>query len=221
MREEDSSLFDTAIDWYVNGNRSTNIFHRFLSYYIALEGLAIPFIKGKMEVSKKHGVEKTSKKKKESEIKNCILKKHKSLYKINPVKFINESYSECVLGLRTLTREALQKVFGVNHKFISLFFKKIDGYSLYDLRNKLAHGVFSLIDPENQETIKKRLEDLQVITHEFIMRLSMRIKPEESYKKFNRFSLSIFTNDPRSTGVCSSLELIPNKDWKIKLEWLI
>ncbi len=34
------------------------------------------------------------------------------------------------------------------------------------------------------------------------------------------YFVNFLTVDPRTTGIANSLDMIPNKDWKIKMDWL-
>jgi hypothetical protein len=220
VKSNDVPKFDTSISWYNNGNNSNNIFTKFLSYYIALEGLAIPLIDGDLEISPKYKIKKVPKNERNEKIRTCIKRMHEQLYDKDPIKFVDRSYFDCIGSIGSKTKNALKKVFGANHPYIDLFFDNSKGISVYNLRHKLAHGDFNHTDQEHATAIENKLHILREITHAFVMNVSLGLKGKRKYNSFNQMSLAISMSDPRSTHVASTLDFIPNKDWKIKWEWL-
>jgi hypothetical protein len=218
FKSEDMNRIDTSISWFINGNISPNPFTKFLSYYIAFESLAIPFIDGKLEVSKSYRIKSLSKSKRNAEIDKCIECLHKELYPEKPQEFVRKAYG-CIGSLNEKTKKALEKVFGRDSKEVKEFYEKVDGFSFYNLRNKLAHGDFSHIEEKDRSPIEGSLPILKNIIYKFIIALSSKGNKKSSHLYFSH-SLSIQTSDPRSSSIVSSLSMIPNKDWRIKLEWL-
>jgi|GEM_PF-5474980 len=214
----DSSRIDTSISWFINGNISTNPFTKFLSYYIAFESLAIPFVDGKLEISTKYKIKPLPKSARNKQINECIRVLHEELYPSKPQEFVSKSYA-CIGSLNSKTKVALEKVFGKESTEVIDFFKKVDGYSFYLLRNKLAHGDFSHIEENDRRPIQERLGALKDIVFRFILALSS--PKNDRSKTYFSHTLSMQTSDPRSSSVVSSLDFIPNKDWRIKLEWLL
>lgn len=218
LKGEDSIIFDVAISWYINGNNSNNVFVKFLSYCIAMESLVDSFLSGKMEASSKFGIGTSEKI--EEELVLLIKSKHNELYDKNPEQFIRETYSE-LFGIQKKFRKAMEIVFGMDHKYLSLFFDKKDKYKIYDLRSELAHGSFNVLNSEHKEIIEKRLPDLKHVAHDFITRMSTGTLKDESPKKIrSQHGISIVFNNPRGIGVASSLDSFSNKDWRIKPDWL-
>lgn len=216
---KDSSMFDIAISWYINGNNSTNSFVRFLSYCIAIESLCDHLLSGKMEISLKYGIAEPEDVK--ENILKCIREEHDRLYGINPEKFVTTAYFECIGSIQKKLRGAMAIIFGEEHEYVKLFFNKTDKYSIYDLRSKLAHGSFTILDSEDKEIIEKRLPDVKHIAHELILRLSTGTMKDETIKEIaTGRTISILFNNPRGTGVASNLDFFQNKDWTIKPEWL-
>lgn len=218
LKGEDSLIFDVVISWYINGSNSNNVFISFLNYCIAMESLADSFLSGKMEISAKFGVQDEVKNK--QDLVSAIKEKHDELYESEPEKFLREAYSE-LIGIQRKLRKAMEIVFGEEHKYISLFFDKKDGYRMYDLRSNLAHGSFNSLDVEHKKIIESRLVTLKEIAYDFIYRISTGTLKDELPKKIKpQVSISFLFSTPRGTGIASSLNLFPNKDWKIKPEWL-
>lgn len=219
LKGKDSIIFDVAISWYINGNSSNNIFIKFLSYCIAIESLADNLLSGKMEISSKYGIDNS--KYNVPDISQCIQEKYDQLYNTDPKKFVEESYFECIGGIKKRLRKAMEIVFGLDHEYIKIFFDKVDKYCMYDLRSKLAHGSFTILDSEHKKLIEKRLPDLKYIVYAFLFRLSTGTLKEQKIKRIkSQFSISINFTDPRGTGIASTLDIFPNKDWRIRPEWL-
>jgi hypothetical protein len=222
LKGSDTIIIDSAIDWYVNGNKAQNVFNQYLCYCIAIEALALPFIEGDMEASKKYGVTNVSKAELKENKKKCIHQKHAELYAADPIGFVEQAYFDCVISLKQSIKKSLGTIFGDDSEAVKLMFeKKVDGYTLHDLRSELAHGNFSLADRGHENIIRRRVDEMGYIAQQFILRLSMGLQPGEKYKKFARTATFGFvTVDPRSTAVLSDFSIIPQQDWKIKWEWL-
>lgn len=224
FNHEDYKYFDLAIEWHVTANNSDNIFHKFLNYCISLETIAIPFVDGKLAVSSVYNLS-------ENNINN--LDKNECIQKIrneakNDLDFISRCYLECISpGLAKKIKFALEKVFGEDSTELAEFSNKVlykkKELSLYDMRSRLAHGNFSLNDKEDLELIRKNLYTISAISNKFIITLLKKANSEKDIKiKTNKDGsfVSILTSDPRSTGITSSLNFFPNKNWKIKMDWL-
>ena len=212
----DSPYFDAAIDWFIAGNNAQNPFNKFLSYYISLEGLALKFMAGELEVSKKYSIVPMT----NEERVECIKRLHDKIYTDNPIEFTKQAYTEGVHSLHSLTKKALTNVFGDDHKVFKIFKKKENKYNLYGLRNQLAHGSFSLIDPEHEDLIRKRTYDIKFIAKSFISQLALGSEADKLKIK-HLVGLALVTSDPRSASIVSDLNMLPRKDWRIRLEWLI
>ena len=216
--DEDAMILDSAIDWFNHGKNSTNIFTRFLCYYVALELIAINITDGKGNFGL--GYSKQTKDKIQEEKKKCIEEKYLKLYKEDPIKFIRDAYFECHESLKSKTRQVIRLIFGESHEYIQKLFTKEEGWSLSDIRGALAHGELSYLDEKHQEIVAKRIYDIEIIARDLIHRLNFRLKPGEAIPSWSgRHSMSCSTADPRMTLVVSDEKIIPNKDWRIRSEW--
>lgn len=175
--DEDAMVLDSAIDWFNHGKNSTNIFTRFLCYYIAMESITIAITNGTADF----GLGYTKKTKDEIRVatKKCIEEKYKSLYAKDPVRFIREAYSECYESLKSKTHQIVNLVFGENHKYIKKLFNKEKGWSLSDIRGALAHGRLSHLDDKHRELVRERIYDIELIARDLIHRLNFRLRPED------------------------------------------
>lgn len=221
---EDSKVLDRAISWYQAGNRlkSSNKLFSFLSYYLALEMLALKLYSGEMEASGQYGFKPLSKMEKKTQTDKCILDLELTgLLKNDPEKFTKQAYEECILGNYRKTKEALSAVFGTESTLVQDFIKKVekDGkkYTSYDIRNKIAHGVFSPIEEDQIGEIIKELPDIANLTRKFISKILWKTEPTDIQR---RFQIAIMMADPRSTGITNDRNIIARGDWRIRLEWL-
>ncbi len=226
--DDDSPYFDLAIDWHIGGNKSSNLFHKFLSYCISLESIAILFIDGNLIVSQEFGIIKNKQTKLEKIA--CLQKVKESYGDDDLLNFIQKSYFECISpSLSIKIKSALEKVFGENSPELTEFTRKIkhksrkEKFSLYDIRSKLAHGDFYYNDMDDIDFVQQRIHTISLLTKKFIITLLNKKNVDKNIKIKQRDKGSFhnfLTADPRTTGIANSLDMIPNKDWKIKMDWL-
>ena len=216
--DKDAEIIDAAIDWFNRGKTTRNIFTAFLCYYIAIESVAIAIAKGQAGLdfhqSQDYNHETDSKKI------ECIQLKYEELFETEPIEFVTQAYFDCVVSLRRRVQRGLELVFGHDHKYISVMFDKIDGFSLNDIRSKVAHGGFNLLDHENEKLVRSRIGELEEISRDFLIRIIFSLKPADSIPDWSRMHrASLNFNDPRCTLVSSREDIFPNKDWRIRPEW--
>ena len=221
-KSEDAIILDIAIDWYHRGNlvKSKNPFIAFLCYYIALETVAISVADGDADLGL--NFEKENKSDKQKRILEEVKKKHDEGFEKDPIKFIREGYFEYVIGLKEKTRKVSEIVFGKDHKYVKILFESNENQkSLYDLRGNIAHGSITLLNNDDRNLIEGRLHEMNDIVKNFLKKVIFILKPGDKIPSWsNRFKHSIFTADPRDTHVVSDIKMFPNKDWRIKSEWL-
>lgn len=223
FKESDSLLLDVAVSWYLDGNRATSPFSKYLNYYVALEGLALKLFSGEMEASAFYGIKRKSKRGRKEEREKCI----KTLFDSKGISNITEedikkAYSGCILGNYKKTLDALILVFGEDSSYVKEFSDRVNKPNLYDLRNNIAHGAFTLLDAKHVLEIEERLPDLKRLVKNFILRVLNNVKQEEKLEHINpSFSVSVNLADPRATGLFRGDSMrFPHNDWKIRIEWL-
>jgi len=221
---EDSKILDKAISWYQSGNRLrlSNKLFGFLSYYLALEMLALKLFSGEMEASKQYGFKSLTKEEEKSQTNKCILDLESTgLLKSDPKDFAKKAYEECILGNHRKTKEVLSAVFGAESALVNDFKKKIkkDGeeYSLYTVRNKIAHGEFTPLEEDEIDWVVGELPDIASLTRRFISKILWKTEPADIN---SGFTVSLMMADPRSSGITNNTRMITDHDWRIKLEWL-
>src|SRR5207245_946710 len=112
------------------------------------------------------------------------------------------------------TRRVVELVFGNGHSYVAALFDKTDGHSLSDIRGKIAHGRFALLNREDKQTVSRRLHEMATISKEFLVRLMCKLNTDESAPQWSYlFTSSLPTSDPRSTMYTSTETILPNNDW--------
>jgi hypothetical protein len=216
---DDAIILDAAVDWYNRGKASTNVFTAFLCYYIAIESVATAVADGKADFGL--GYHKESKPERIKRVRGCIQEKLESLYSDNPEEFVKEAYFHCVIGLARKTRQVVELVFGQGHPYLrTLFARGDDGFSLSDIRSKLAHGAISLIDKEHETLVANRLHEIAEISKVFLTRIIFLLKPGDPMPAWSRrFKAPRHFADPRSTMIITNEMGLPTTDWRIRPQW--
>jgi hypothetical protein len=219
LKTEDAMILEAAIDWYNRGRTSRNIFNRFLCYYIALESISVAVADGEADFGLEYSRE--SKAERRHKRMDCVQEKYKALYSKNPLKFVEESYFDCIVGLKEKTRRVAEVVFGSGHEYLEILFKKsVDGYSLSDIRGRLAHGGVTLIDRQDESLVRNRLHEIEEITKDFLTRIIFLLKPADSLPSWSgRHAVYLSAADPRTTLVATKESIFPTTDWRIRPEW--
>jgi len=214
LKPEDTILIE-AEDWYNQGKISRNPFISFMCFYNSIENLAINISQGKTSIMKPMVKNKKENKKK------CIEDLYKVLYKSNPVQFVNEAYENCVMeSNRKKVEYAFETIFGTNNSFVHSLFHKVNEYSLYEIRNKIAHGVFSLYDKENINLVRARIGEIEYLSKEFILRILLDLQPDQVLPEWSEMhSIRFKAADPRDTLYASTTSILGDNDWRIRPEW--
>lgn len=224
FRGKDSRVLDRAISWYQAGNRLAlgNSLLGFLSYYLALEMLALKLHSGEMEASERYGFKTLNKEERKAQTNKCILDiESTGLLKSDPEKFARKVYEECILGNYRKTKETLLAVFGPDSSEVKTFTRRIkkddEEYTLYELRSNIAHGEFTPLGEDHLDIITEEIPTISDLTRRFISRVLWKEEPVDIER---RFQISMLMADPRSSGITNDRRMIDSHDWRIKLEWL-
>ena len=208
-----------AIDCYIRGNSSKDVFNSYMCYFIVIDTISDLIYNNKANFDLEYPAKNKEERKKYTL--ECIKNKIDNLLKDDPIKFVEESYSECILSIKHRIEILLKIVFGSSHEFLNDMFKKKEKISLYDIRNKIAHGTFSSANQQEVNIVKARLPKIKNIAYELLIRIIYQIKSDENIPIWSeKHASSIGMSDPRNIMVTSKLDIFPNKDWNIKLEWI-
>lgn len=215
---DDAIILDAALDWYNHAMSSRNIFTAFICYYIAIESVAISIVDGEASLGLEYS--RSTKKERREERVECIRRKYDDLYTKDPIQFVQESYFDCLQSLKKKTYRIAEQVFGSNHIYLKALFEKRDGYSLSDIRGKLAHGAVTLLDKEEEKLVGGRLHEIAQISKEFLTRIIFSLRPTDPLPSWSKqYTVPLSFNDPRTILVATKDNIFPNKDWRIRPEW--
>lgn len=216
--EQDAELLEAAIDWFNRGQTARNIFTSYLCYYISIESVAIAI--AEQRVSLGLVIEKEKKNDEKIEMNECIEQKYNELFAKSPKKFVIDAYFDCVISLRKKVQKVIELVFGKDHPYVNLMFKEKNGYSLSDIRSKIAHGGITLLDRDSEKLVRSRIGDMAQVSRDFLFRLIFSLNPKEKIPTWSRRHLAALNfSDPRNTLVSTHEHIFPNKNWKIRPEW--
>jgi len=216
-----TAKLELATDWYNQGNISSNVFTKFLCYYIALESAAISIVdRGQFGDTV---FRRPNKSERAKVIVECVKQKHQELFESDPEQFAIQSYFDCVGTLTAKTKHAVVAVFGENHTFYDWLFNKSLGgdIALSKLRSELVHGKKTLLDKGHNHLVRKHVFELERIVRQLLMRIWFELKPSsEVPSPSGEFKLTLSTSDPRSTLVASTDRIFPkDTTWEIRPEW--
>jgi hypothetical protein len=174
LPERDLNAIMKSFGWISESVELDNVLARFLFNILAIENLAYYIEKKCDDGSPFHALRSVdlSRAEKKRIREECI---HNTLGKIlesNPTEAIERAYFDCVHGIASTVKAHLREVFGNDKEPVDLLFNmKVRGCSLYDLRNRIAHGRFDLISEEQKEIVNSRLWDVERIAKRYIMRV--------------------------------------------------
>lgn len=219
---KDSMVLSYAIDWYVRGRSSRNIFMRFLNYFISLESIAIAVAEGNASFGL--DIEVESKRARKQYKIECIKQKYDSLYEKDPIQFVEVSYYDCVKSIKSRIHKVTALVFGSDSEYLNLLFVKTNDCdpSLYDIRGKLAHGDVALFNNEDERLVRVHLHEIENICKEFLLRIILKLNPSDDIPDWSEtHTAKMYTIDPRTTLWSNTEEVFPKSaSWKIRNEWI-
>ncbi len=210
---------EAALDWFAHGQSANNIFNRYLSYWIAMEGIAIALYERKL--GNLFDIDRTERE--PSTIGKCIDEIFAGYFSKNKKNCVEKAYFDCIRSLKYRTQKGLEAVFGRERDIISTIYKPIkdETYSLEDIRHKITHGEFVEWDFSEENIVRKHLYRLKEICYEFIMRILISTKPQDKLPDLEKeLRLSLSGCSPNTFMVVSNAGMLVNKDWKIKSEWI-
>lgn len=216
-KTEDAIILDAALDWYNRAKSFRNPFTRFLHYYIAFESVALAIAEGEADFGLAYTKEKKGEQKERKRM--CIQEEYNRSYATDPIKFIRNTYDDCLSMKKEACRVA-ELIFGREHQYIQALFEKTAGPSLSEIRSKLAHGKVMLIKREDENLVRNRLHEIAEISREFLTRIIFSLKPTDTIPSWSQhYSVNTSFADPRSVLVASDEKHLPATDWKIRPEW--
>lgn len=174
MKEPDARALLSSIGWLSQSVRSNEPAARFLFGILAIESLATYVEEESAEgsaFSKLRGERLTKQQRKEWR-QACIRDTMAKLFDVDPEKAAQAAYFDCIVGIRQRLESHLMNVFRDETEPIELLFKlKVDGKTLYELRNEIAHGRMDALSEAQCEVIFARAWDVERIAREYILKV--------------------------------------------------
>jgi len=100
----------------------------------------------------------------------CIENVLSQWLKSDPAKAVTTAYFDCVVGIKRRLKTHLEKIFAPDNGPIDLLFEnKIEGKSLYDLRNDIAHGTTDALSEAQIDQIRQRVWDAEKTARKYIL----------------------------------------------------
>jgi hypothetical protein len=189
LGEKDRIALYRSIAWLSQSLRLNEPAARFLFLILAIESLA-KYIESDSSLDsplaalKTKRITKDERQLRREECIDTILSKNLENSKTDAIKI---AYFECVVGIRKQLEIHLKKVFDPDVKPIELLFeKKVEGSSLYDLRNIIAHGTVDALSEAQRDLIAQRIWDAEKIARRYILTIikkALRFEPTKGGMK--------------------------------------
>jgi hypothetical protein len=174
MKESDAQALLSSIGWLSQSIRSNEPAARFLFGILAIESLAT-YIEEKSAkgsaFSELKSVQLTKQQLKEWR-QTCIKDNMARFLNVKPEKAVEAAYFDCIVGIKKRLESHLLNVFRDETEPIELLFKlKVDGKTLYGLRNEIAHGRMDALSEVQREAVIMRAWDVERIAREYILKV--------------------------------------------------
>jgi len=216
--DEEQAIIDAAIDWYNRARGATNVFTRFLGYYIALESTALSITEGSALFGL--NLPRSTKAERKAARISCIRNLHEEIYSGDPVKFATSAYFNCIGSIKSQVERVTSAVFGEGSNACMAVIGKVEGRkNLADLRSEIAHGQITMSNSSHRSDVASRVGEIADISGQFITRLLLRLRPDEPVPRWsNRYIAGLPADDPRHVWMADPL-FIASKSWAIRPEW--
>lgn len=185
---DDRLAVSRSVAWISNALKAQSPVQRFLLLFVSIESLAT-YIERESDKDSPLQVfagEKLPKSEKRKARDACI---HTMLARdldSNPVKAISAAYFECVVGTRKMLEEHLDRVSG-NSKASELMFKEeVEGKTLWQLRNDIAHGSLNVLSEAQVRFVTRRVGSLENIARSYLREVLSSLAGAEYFPPIRR-----------------------------------
>lgn len=172
MGEKDALAFMSSIGWLAQSVRLREPAAKFLFSILAIESLATYIEEGSEEESifKVIKCEQLTKEQKNEQKGECIKEVILEVIDSDPEKAIKMAYFDCVIGIKKRLRAHMENILPKEKEVIeSLFSVKVDGKTLYDIRNEIAHGRMDSLSDTQKGEVLKRSRDMERISRKYVV----------------------------------------------------
>lgn len=172
ITDSDKRALYRSLSWLSHAKQIDSPSARYLFYIIAIESLA-KYIEEIAEnnstfICLRSSPHRTKKERREL-CKNCVEDKMEN-FRENPCGAISNMYFDCVVGIKKMLKRHLEFVLPNDKPKIILFFEeKVDGKTLYDLRNDIAHGSLDLLTENQVVQLNSRLHEVEEISSRYFL----------------------------------------------------
>ena len=106
----------------------------------------------------------------------CIEQLLETTFSETPIETIKNAYFDCVLTLSRILKDSIENIFGKeSEEYEMLFNEEIEGYTLYGIRHKIAHGGLNALEDMEKYVISKRIWDMEKISRKYLNKVIGRI----------------------------------------------
>lgn len=182
-----------SVAWLAQGMRANNPAARFMFFILAIESLATHIEDNANDNSalarfKSHKMTKSERRMRRNE---CISTMMANFTEDNVTKLITDAYFDCVHGIKQKIRDHVRSVYDSDVVEKHLFDKQYDGESLYDIRNKIAHGSFDSMSESQRPNISVLAERVRSIAGSYIITILYNASGLRFIDHAERFTLWI------------------------------
>ncbi|MBN1815422.1 MAG: hypothetical protein JXA14_26555 [Anaerolineae bacterium] len=188
-----------SVAWVSNALKAQSPVQRFLLLFVSIESLAT-YIERESDTDsplQTFAGEKLPKSERRKTRDACI---HSILARdldSNPVQAISTAYFECIVGTRRMLEEHLTRVLGNPRASELIFEEKVEGKTLWQLRNDIAHGSLSVLSEAQNRFVTRRVGSLESIARSYLRRVLSSLAGTEYFPPLQRQGFLI----PMSQGV--------------------
>lgn len=174
MEEVDARALLTSIGWLSQSLRLSEPAARFLFGILAIESLATYIEEESPDDSafnKLRSAQLTRQQRKEQR-QACIRDVMAQLLDTDPEKAAHTAYFDCIVGIKQRIQAHLVNIFCGDKEPVDLLFNlKVDGKTLYELRNEIAHGRTDALSEAQREAIFGRAWDVERTARKYILKV--------------------------------------------------
>ena len=184
MNEADARALLSSIGWLSQSIRTSEPAARFLFGFLAIESLATYIEEKSAEDSafSELRCERSTKQQRKEWRQACITDTMAQLLDEDPEKAVQAAYFDCVVGIKQRLRAHLVSIPRGGTEAARLMFDlKVDGKTLYELRNEIAHGRMDALSEAQREAVFARACDLEHTARTYILNVLTNAVGHELY----------------------------------------
>jgi hypothetical protein len=182
LNEDDSTALFKSIAWLSQSFKLSETTAKFLFCFLAIESLAtyIEIYAKDNSIFKPLRSFQISEEEYNKQRDDCIraILDLKQYWDKCPMNAIQRANSECVKGTRQRLENHMEIISAEDPLFDLLFKTKVDGKTLYHLRNKIAHGGMNALSQKERERVSARLWDVERLARRYIHKVLEFIESE-------------------------------------------